>query len=117
MICRVWRGRTSPDNAGSYEQLLLGTILPGIRARNTPGYLEVRVDRRAIPGAMPEVEFVTTMYFESIDAVIAFAGPEYVVAVVPERARQLLSRFDAVSAHYEVVAVYQYGQDSPADVA
>lgn len=117
MICRVWRGWTSPDNASAYEQLLLGSVLPGIRARGTPGYLGVRVDRREVPGAEPEVEFVTTMFFDTLDAVIAFAGPEYVVAVVPPSARQLLSRFDAESAHYEVVAMYQYGHVFPAGVA
>jgi hypothetical protein len=42
------------------------------------------------------------MWFESIDAVRAFAGPEYEVAVVPSAARALLQRFDARSAHYEV---------------
>ena len=112
MICRVWRGWTTPDNADAYQQLLLGTILPGIRARGTPGYRSVRVDRRAIGGTKPEVEFVTTMFFDTLDAVIAFAGPEYAVAVVPARARQLLSRFDAESAHYEVVARFEYAPES-----
>jgi hypothetical protein len=117
MICRVWRGWTSPDNASGYQELLLGSILPGIRARGTPGYQGVRVDRRTIPGTTPEVEFVTTMFFDTLDAVIAFAGPEYVVAVVPPSARQLLSRFDAVSAHYEVVGIYRYDPDFPAGAA
>jgi hypothetical protein len=48
------------------------------------------------------VEFVTAMRFNSVDAVRAFAGEEYEVAVVPPAARALLSRFDARSAHYEL---------------
>ena len=51
-----------------------------------------------------EVEFVTVMWFDSLEAVRAFAGEVYEVAVVPPKARALLSRFDARSQHYEVRA-------------
>jgi len=30
MICRLWRGWTSRENAASYEELLCGTITSGI---------------------------------------------------------------------------------------
>ena len=49
------------------------------------------------------MEFVTLMWFDSLHAVRDFAGEDYEVAVVPPKARQLLSHFDARSAHYEVV--------------
>lgn len=42
------------------------------------------------------------MWFASLDAVKAFAGPDYETAYVPAPARAVLSRFDARSAHYEV---------------
>jgi hypothetical protein len=76
--------------------------------RGTPGYLGVRVDRRDSDGGIDEVEFVTTMLFQSMEDVVAFAGEQYAVAVVPPAARELLERFDAESAHYEVVGGYQY---------
>jgi len=44
------------------------------------------------------------MWFDTIEAVRAFAGEDYEVAVVPLKARTLLSRFDARSQHYEVKA-------------
>lgn len=44
------------------------------------------------------------MWFDSIEAVRAFAGEDYEIAVVPPKARALLSRFDARSQHYEVRA-------------
>jgi hypothetical protein len=50
------------------------------------------------------VEFVTVMWFDAIDAIRAFAGEDYEVAVVPPKARELLLRFDARSQHYEVRA-------------
>lgn len=114
MISRVWRGWTTPANASAYQSLLLETIVPGIRAHATAGYLGMRVDRRELPGTPGETEFVTTMLFRSLDDVVAFAGESYRVAVVPPAARALLSRFDAESAHYDVVARYDY-EDTPTD--
>lgn len=101
MITRIWRGWTTATNADSYEQLLLTQIFPGIAARNVAGFLGIRLDRRSIDG---EVEFVTTMLFTSLDAVIAFAGANYRTAVVPPAARAVLARFDAEAQHYALVA-------------
>jgi hypothetical protein len=42
------------------------------------------------------------MWFDSVEAVRAFAGVDYEKAVVPPEARALLERFDARSTHYEV---------------
>jgi hypothetical protein len=42
--------------------------------------------------------------FDSLDAVREFTGEDYQVAVVPEKARRVLSRFDERSQHYEVRA-------------
>lgn len=100
MIVRIWHGWTTRENADGYERLLREEIFTGIAARNIEGYLGIELLRRT-DGA--EVEFVTVMRFTSLDAVRAFAGPEYETAVVPEEARRLLSRFDTRSAHYEVV--------------
>jgi hypothetical protein len=44
------------------------------------------------------------MWFDSIEAVRAFAGEDYEKAVVPPKARTLLLRFDQRSQHYEVRA-------------
>ncbi len=110
MISRVWRGWTTLENADAYQTLLLEIVVPGIHSRATSGYLGMRVDRREIVGTTCEVEFVTTMLFETLDDVIAFAGEAYAVAVVPSAARALLKRFDPQSAHYRVVRDLTYGQ-------
>ncbi len=49
-----------------------------------------------------EVEFVVMNLFESLEAVRAFAGPEYTVPVFEPEARQLLSKVEPVARHYEV---------------
>jgi heme-degrading monooxygenase HmoA len=99
MICRIWHGWTSPANADAYEELLRSEIFRGIALLQIPGYLGIELLRRP---AGDDVEFVTLMWFESMDAVRGFAGDDYEVAVVPAAARALLDRFDARSAHYEV---------------
>ncbi len=99
MICRIWHGWTTPANAEGYERLLRSEIFRGIAERGIPGYRGIELLRRA---AGDSVEFVTLMWFDSLESVRAFAGADYEMAVVPPEARALLLRFDARSAHYEV---------------
>ncbi|HEY6382764.1 MAG TPA: antibiotic biosynthesis monooxygenase [Pseudolabrys sp.] len=99
MIVRIWHGWTSPQNADVYEALLRTEIFPGILARSIAGFRRIELLRAP---AGEEVEFVTVMWFDSLEAVKAFAGPDYETAVVPPKARAVLSRFDASSRHYEV---------------
>lgn len=85
-------------NADSYEALLRSEVFPGIH--RIEGFHGAYLLRR---GAGDEVEFVTLTLFDSLDAVRAFAGEDYELAVVPPAARALLSRFDQRSVHYEVL--------------
>lgn len=100
MICRLWRGWTTPDNADAYEQIVRGEVIPGIEARRIPGFRHIDLMRRIDGG---EVEFLTLMWFDSIDAVKAFVGDDHEVAHVPEPARAVLSRLDQRVAHFEVL--------------
>jgi len=99
MICRLWHGWTTPANADAYEQLLREEVFVGIASRGIAGFKGIEMLRRPSGG---EVEFVTLMWFESLDDVRAFAGEDYAKAVVPAAARRILRRFDAESVHYEV---------------
>ena len=101
MIGRIWHGWTTPANADPYESLLKSEIFQGIQDRQIDGYRGIQLLRRSVEH---EVEFVTIMWFDSLEAVRTFAGEDYEVAVVPPEARALLSRFDARSQHYEVKA-------------
>lgn len=101
MISRIWHGWTAPQNADKYEALLKEEIFVGIQERHIRGFKGIQLLRRAVND---EVEFVTIMTFESLDAVREFAGEDYEVAVVPEKARAVLSHFDQRSQHYEIKA-------------
>ena len=99
MISRIWRGWTAPQNADIYEALLRNEIFPGILARRIAGFRRIELFRAP---AGDEVEFVTVMWFDSIEGVKAFAGADYETAVVPPKARAVLKRFDPRSQHYDV---------------
>ncbi len=101
MIARIWHGYTNHENADAYETLLRNEIFTGIANRNIKGYKNIQLLRRNIND---EVEFITIMWFESIDAVKLFAGDDYEKAVVPDKAKRLLQRFDETSQHYELVS-------------
>lgn len=98
MISRFWRGWTTAANADAYETLLRTKILPGIH--RVKGYRGAYLLRRNIPDG---VEFATLTLWESLDAIRAFAGEDYEVAVILPEARKLLSRFDERSLHFETI--------------
>jgi len=101
MISRVWCGYTTHEKADAYESLLKDEIFKNIGERQIKGYKGIQLFRRKLE---KEEEFVTIMWFDSMDSVRSFAGEDYETAVVPPKARKLLSRFDARSKHYEVKA-------------
>ncbi len=98
MICRMWHGWTKKGNAAAYESYLKDDLFPRLRRELTPhgyrGYHLLRLDRA------DEVEFVTMVWFESLEAVSSFAGENYEVPVISEKAGALLSRYAARCEHY-----------------
>jgi len=100
MICRLWRGWTTKDNADAYERIVLYQVIPGIEARRIPGFRSIDLIRRQRDH---DVEFVTLMWFDTLDSVKAFMGEDYEAAHVPAQAQAVLTDFDRRSAHYEVL--------------
>lgn len=100
MIKRIWRGWTNAGNADAYETLLKSEVFPGIAAKHIAGYRGIELLRRTLPDG--DIEFMTIMTFDSLDAVRAFAGEDYETAYVPASARAVLARFDIRSAHFDV---------------
>lgn len=96
MITRVWRGWASAERAHEYERHYRSEVLSVLRG--VPGFEGARLLRRTTG---EETEFVSLTFFDSLDAVRAFAGPDYEVAVVAEEAREVLARFDDHVSHYE----------------
>ena len=104
MIARVWHGYTKPEHANSYESMLKPELLPGIsKAKGYRGSYLLRRNKG------DEVEFMTVMLWESLDAIRTAAGADYETAIIPEARRQFLSHYDPKSAHYEIVATHGLG--------
>ena len=76
MIGRIWHGWTAPENADAYETLLKSEIFTGIQNRKIDGYRGIQLFSRELAH---EAEFVTIMWFDSLDAVRSFAGEDYEV--------------------------------------
>ena len=104
-IQRIWHGWTTLENESAYQALLLNEVIPGIEAKNIPGFNGIEVLKRQ---HTDEIEFITIMTFDSIQSVIAFQGPEYTRCYVPDVAQKVLKRWDQHSAHYEVVEDRKY---------
>ena len=97
MIARIWYRWTKPEDAKAYEKLLCDEIFPSIAARKIAGY---RGAELLICEDGDEVEFVTLLRFDSMDAVKEFAGAEYRKPVV-FNAEALITRMEKVW-HYRV---------------
>ncbi len=100
MICRIWHGWTTHENAAAYERVVRTSVIPGIESRAIDGLLSIDLIRRPLEN---EVEFCTIMWFSSREAIIAFVGKDATVSHVPPAARAVLSRFDDHAQHYEVL--------------
>jgi hypothetical protein len=100
MICQIWRGWTTPQNADAYESVVRAEVIPGIEALRIKGFRHIDLLRRA---SGQEVEFATIMWFDDLAAVRRFMGDDYEVSRVPLVAQAVLARFDERAAHYDVV--------------
>ena len=97
MIARVWRGWTKAEDADAYEHLLREVVYPELKG--IPGYRGGYILRQE---GGDETEFVTVNLFESLEAVKAFAGPDYEQPVFEPEARRLLSKVEPIARHYDV---------------
>ena len=98
MIARIWHGWTKREDAKAYEKLLRDEIFPSIAARKIEGYRGAELFVRENGD---EVEFVTLLRFDSMDAVTEFAGPETSKPVIFPEAEALITRMEQ-ARHYRV---------------
>lgn len=100
MISRIWHGYATHSKAAAYETLLKEEVFEAIKGKNIHGFKGMQLLKKRNGN---EVEFVTIMSFDDLEAVKQFAGENYEKAYVPAAAREILSRFDEKAEHYELV--------------
>ena len=98
MIARIWRGWTKSADAKEYETMLRDEIFSSIAARKIEGYRGAELFIREVGD---EVEFVTLLRFDSMDAVTEFAGPDPGKPVIFPKAEALITRMER-ARHYRV---------------
>ena len=97
MIARMWRGAVRPGHGNAYAQYLDRTGVPDCRA--TPGNRGVSVLRRDLPD---RTEFVFISFWESMQAIRAFAGEDVERARYYPEDREFLLELEPTVAHYQV---------------
>ncbi len=105
MIVRIWHGYTTHKNADAYHKVLTENVIPQIESYKMEGYRKIQVLRRELED---ETEFITIMYFDSLEPIKQFVGEDYEIAHVPEVAQKVLKRWDKRSQHYEVTDSFSY---------
>ena len=98
-ISRVWHGWAAPAEADAFEGFLRERALPDIQAKALAGFRGIQLSRR--PDG-EEVEFITEMWFDDLEAVKRYAGEDYTRSTLPPEEAALLNRYDSRVRHYEV---------------
>ena len=98
MICRYWRGLVRPESPDAYIEHLRAHTFPQLA--RIPGFQGASLMKRKLATG---VEFIVQTRWDSLDAIVAFAGDDPEAAVVPEEARRLMVEYDVRARHYEVV--------------
>jgi hypothetical protein len=100
VIARIWQGWTKRADAKTYEKMLRDEIFPSIAARAIKGY---RGAELFIRDNDDEVEFITLLRFDAMDAVKEFAGSDEAKPVIYPGVEKLLTRMES-ARHYRVAA-------------
>ena len=98
MIARVWKARATPERVREYTVYLKATVVPELTAIR--GYQGVTLLERERNGAI-DVTVIT--WWESLEAIRAFAGEAIETAVVHDSAARMLIDFDRSVEHHQVV--------------
>jgi heme-degrading monooxygenase HmoA len=97
MIARIWRGAVRADDAAAYAEYVQRTGIDGYRS--TPGNRGAWLLQRT-EGDRAEV--ITVSFWESREAIEAFAGQDIDTAVFYPDDEQFLIERDLTVKHYEV---------------
>lgn len=98
MIARLWHGRVPSAKADAYRQFVNGRAIPDYRS--VPGNLGVHILERR-EGEV--THFITLTFWESLDAIRAFAGADVDKAKYYPEDAEFLLEFEPRVQHYEVV--------------
>jgi heme-degrading monooxygenase HmoA len=101
LTVRTWSATASPSGADDYSRYFADTLLRQLR--ELPGFAGAYLLRRDL-GRDGTAELTAHTFWESREAIRAFAGEDITVAIVEPEARAMLLDFDRSATHRSVVA-------------
>lgn len=104
MIVRIWHGVTPAEKAEQYLAYLLETGVKDYTA--VAGNRGVQVLHRTAEG---KTEFLILSFWESYEAIRAFAGDDLERAVYYDKDREFLLELEANVTHYDVATQVERG--------
>jgi heme-degrading monooxygenase HmoA len=99
VISRQWRGLAHPERAQDYVRHLRTETFPALR--EIPGFVDASILSRTLATG---TEFQIVTRWDSIEAIVKFAGADPEAAVVPPQVVEMMVEYDARTKHFEVLA-------------
>jgi hypothetical protein len=96
---RTWSATATRAGAGDYSRYFADTLLPQLR--ELPGFGGAYLLRRDL-GEDGTVELTTHTFWESPEAIRAFAGDDITLSIVEPEAQAMLLDFHRTAAHRSV---------------
>lgn len=97
MIARIWHGKTRASDAEAYLEYLFRSGIPAYRA--APGNQGAWILRRLEDEV---AHFIALSFWESHDALVAFAGPNPTAATYYSEDHSYLLELEPTVTHYEL---------------
>jgi heme-degrading monooxygenase HmoA len=98
MVARHWTGLAKTSHADRYEAHLRRETLPSLKV--IAGFVDMTVLKREVPLG---VEFLVITTWQSMDAIVGFAGTDVERAVVPRVVEDMMVAYDRTVRHYDVI--------------
>ena len=100
LTVRTWSATASSAGAGAYSRYFAGTLLPQLR--ELPGFVGAYLLRRDLDHD-GTAELTAHTFWNSREAIRAFAGDDITIAIVEPEAQAMLLDFDRTATHRRVV--------------
>jgi heme-degrading monooxygenase HmoA len=105
-IVRTWSATATAEGAAEYSRYFAGTLLPELR--KLPGFAGAYLLSRdngasGDKGEDGTVELTAHTFWQSREAIRAFAGDDITVSIVEPEAQAMLLDFDRTATHRGVV--------------
>ena len=98
MIARFWSAHTTRTQAPMYVEHFRSQVLPELHGLD--GFASAMLLER---GETDDVEIVVVTFWQMLDSIRAFSGPDVEEAIVADEAAAILNAFDRRVRHFEVI--------------